>query len=202
MGTLIGSCPPVPQTRKLVSDSSSGPSLTGSPAWLSTATLSRISPGSSHPKHSTLSKRPRRTSSGLQPSLFQDALTPLTRRRTASFSTSRRAHVPFKTFLASLAGPYWSSSIEELSETFPAFPDINTLVFVHQLNWVEIAISQWHDFCVVGLCLPRTMITDGLNAEDVLTAMTNHPCSQIRMRHNLLCNNDVLQNVVLEGTSG
>mgnify|MGYP004550376427 CR=1 FL=1 len=46
--------------------------------------------------------------------------------------------------------------------------------------------------------MPRNTIPDSVKAELERMVAEKHPCSAIRMRNNLLCNNDVFQNVVRE----
>ena len=63
---------------------------------------------------------------------------------------------------------------------------------------MSLGVSHSHAFYVVPSRVPRNIIPDCVKAEVERMVTENHQCSQIRMRHNLLCNNNVFQNVVRE----
>ena len=76
-------------------------------------------------------------------------------------------------------------------ESCPAFVDIRTLDFAGQIKWLVMGISHSHDFSHFPLRVPRNTIPDGVKTDVELMVTENHPCALIRMRHNLLCNNDI-----------
>ena len=59
-----------------------------------------------------------------------------------------------------------------------------------------MGVSHSHCFTVFPSRMPRNTIPDSVKAELERMVAEKHPCSAIRMRTNLLCNNDVFQNAV------
>ena len=61
-----------------------------------------------------------------------------------------------------------------------------------------MGMSHSHSFTVFPSRVPRNVIPDGVKEELQRMVIERQPCAAIKMKNEVLCNNDIFQNVVRE----
>ena len=182
----------------LKSGTASGTSLTGCPTLLLTAMFSLKPAASSRLKSPTLRR-------ALE-SIIQLAIDLLSRLIDTTVAAAVRRSLNFKICtcvitvfaLVSCGTGRSNFTIKCVFENCPAFLDNRTLDCGDGIKWQMVGISHSHDFVVFPSRVPRNIIPDSVRDEVERMMTEKHPRSQIRVQHNLLCNNDVFQNIVRE----
>ena len=76
------------------------------------------------------------------------------------------------------------------------FLDVRTIPNADIIKWVLMGVSHNHGFSTFPARMPRNTFTDQTKEAIHKMGLENRPCGEIRMKNDVLCNNDVLYNAM------
>ena len=83
-------------------------------------------------------------------------------------------------------------------ENCPSFLDIRAFPDEKRIKWVLMGMSHSHSFTAFPSRIPRNVIPEGVKEELQRMVIEKQSCAAIKMKNEVLCNNDIFKNVVRE----